>query len=247
MNPCGRLPSVSRWAASTSESNRQQKHPPGISSVAKCCERSIAVSTRLRPWSLVMMPTRSPCSVSRAASRPTAVVLPAPRNPPIMINRAVPGPTAALPLGLGAVIGASKMCICAIMHMYRHKANQFCEPAVNLLWQLVEPERAAAQFQHILIGSQLVLQARDHGVEPLLPLLHHFNQPRLLQDPQVLRYVVLGDLQPFRDLIHPQLLLEQQPHHAHAVQLTQRLQRRNAIDSSHCGDDTPPPAPGKPL
>jgi len=76
---------VKRWAASINELNRQQKQPPGISSVANPRERSIAVSTSSLPWSFVMRPTRRPCSVNRCANLATDVVLPAPRKPPIIM------------------------------------------------------------------------------------------------------------------------------------------------------------------
>ena len=49
MNTSGRVAAVSLFAASTSELNRQQKQPPGISSVTKPRDRSIAVSTRSQP------------------------------------------------------------------------------------------------------------------------------------------------------------------------------------------------------
>ena len=85
MNTSGRVLSVSRFAASVSVLKRQQKHPPVISSVSNPFARSIAVSTSSLPWSFVINPTRIPCPASRCASAATAVVFPAPRNPPIMI------------------------------------------------------------------------------------------------------------------------------------------------------------------
>ena len=48
-------------------------------------ERSIAVSTSSLPWSFVISPQRRPRSVRRCAKAATAVVLPAPRKPPIMM------------------------------------------------------------------------------------------------------------------------------------------------------------------
>src|SRR5207253_8201848 len=74
--------------ASTRELKRQQKQPPGISSTGNPFDRRRAVSTRPLLWSLLMSPTRFPRSVKRRASRAIAVVLPAPRKPPIMMYRA---------------------------------------------------------------------------------------------------------------------------------------------------------------
>ena len=72
-------------AASRSELKRQQKQPPVISSTEKPWDRRSVVSTRPVLWSLQMSPTRLPWSVRYRASRATAVVFPAPRNPPIMM------------------------------------------------------------------------------------------------------------------------------------------------------------------
>ena len=83
MNTSGRVLSVSLPAASTSELNRQQKQPPGISSVAKPLE-AIAVSTALA----LIVGDQAHRAAGRAqvlASAATLVVLPAPRNPPIMM------------------------------------------------------------------------------------------------------------------------------------------------------------------
>jgi hypothetical protein len=83
-NASGRAASVNFFAVSTSELNRQQKHPPGISSVANPRARSIEVSTSSLPWSFVINPTRNPAAVKCCAKAATAVVFPAPRKPPIM-------------------------------------------------------------------------------------------------------------------------------------------------------------------
>src|SRR6185436_18351037 len=91
MKTSGRVVRSRLSAASRSELNRQQKQPPGISSTGKPLERRIAVSTSPLLWSLLMRPTRRPWSVRRRASRAIAVVLPAPRKPPIMTYRALLG------------------------------------------------------------------------------------------------------------------------------------------------------------
>src|SRR6185295_9523160 len=91
MKTSGRVVRSRLSAASRSELNRQQKQPPGISSTGKPLERRIAVSTRPLLWSLLMRPTFRPRSVRRRASRAMAVVLPAPRKPPIMTYRALGG------------------------------------------------------------------------------------------------------------------------------------------------------------
>src|SRR5688572_2558082 len=83
-NASGRASSVNFFAASTNELNLQQKHPPGISSVANPRARSIDVSTSSLPWSFVIGPTRNPALARYCAKAATAVVFPAPRNPPIM-------------------------------------------------------------------------------------------------------------------------------------------------------------------
>src|SRR5690242_2474574 len=88
MKTSGRVLRSRLSAASTRELKRQQKQPPGISSTGKPLERSRAVSTRPLLWSLLIRPTRLPWSVRRRARRATAVVLPAPRKPPIMMYRA---------------------------------------------------------------------------------------------------------------------------------------------------------------
>src|SRR6185295_2679415 len=91
MKTSGRVVRSSLSAASSSELKRQQKQPPGISSTGKPFERSSAVSTRPLLWSLLISPTRKPWSLSRRARRATAVVFPAPRNPPIMTYRGLLG------------------------------------------------------------------------------------------------------------------------------------------------------------
>ena len=47
----------------------------------------------------------------------------------------------------------------------------------GLFRQLVKSKRAATQFEDVPVGGQLVLQARDHRVKPLLALLLHFTTP----------------------------------------------------------------------
>src|ERR1035437_9312835 len=87
---------VRRSTAWLSESKRQQKHPPAISSTGKPCAASSAVSARPWLWSLAISPTRRPCAERRRASCSRAVVLPAPRKPPIMRYSAFTGTAAFL-------------------------------------------------------------------------------------------------------------------------------------------------------
>src|SRR5437764_993033 len=91
MKTSGRVLRSRLSAASRSELKRQQKQPPGISSTGKPFDRRSAVSTRPLLWSLLMRPTRRPRSTSLRARRATAVVFPAPRNPPIMTYRGLLG------------------------------------------------------------------------------------------------------------------------------------------------------------
>ena len=63
MNTWGATSSVRRHVASTSESKRQQKHPPVISSTGNPRVATIVVSTSPTLWSFVMRPTRRPLSV----------------------------------------------------------------------------------------------------------------------------------------------------------------------------------------
>ena len=51
---------------------------------------------------------------------------------------------------------------------------------------------------------------RWNAVEPLLALLLRLQQTGVTHHPQVFRDVVLRQLQPVRDFVHTQLLLEQQ-------------------------------------
>jgi hypothetical protein len=89
INTSGRVTDVNRRDASTNELNRQQKHPPAISSTGNSLARAIAVSTNPVPWSFVINPTDRPCALKYRASFRIAVVFPAPRNPPIMMYRAL--------------------------------------------------------------------------------------------------------------------------------------------------------------
>ena len=83
MNTSGRDSCWSFSAASTSDLNLQQKHPPLTSAVGNPLLPNKAVSTSPPLWSLVIRPTRCRRAASRSAMRRMAVVLPAPRNPPI--------------------------------------------------------------------------------------------------------------------------------------------------------------------
>ena len=66
----------------------------------------------------------------------------------------------------------------------------------GLLGQLVQPERAAAEIEDIVVCRHLRFEIAGHGIETLFALFFRYQETRLAHDPQMLRNVVLGGVQP---------------------------------------------------
>jgi hypothetical protein len=99
---------------------------------------------------------------------------------------------------------------------------------MNLFGQSIDPKSAAAKVKDGDLFAGPRFELFDYPVEPLLALFLDFEQPSFFHYPEMLRNIVLGNLEASSDLVHAQRLFQQKPQDAKPGFLTQGSQRDDA-------------------
>lgn len=118
--------------------------------------------------------------------------------------------------------------------------------AVRLGCAGLELERATPQVEHGTVAGA----APDHlrqGIEVPAAVLLHVEQPRLAKNPQVLRRVAGGQVQPPGDLPDLEPVPDQQTDDANAGVFAQRSEGRDTVARINDGEKAPPVWPANDL